>query len=355
MEVLILNSNFEAISLVEDFGSLLWTDRYSEYGDFELFTLVTTDLLYFLQPDNYLWVNESNHLMIIEDREIECDVEDGNHLIVTGRSLESILDRRIVWNQTVLTGDFQLAIKKLIDESIISPEIADRKIQNFVFNMSADPIITALTIDTQIARGSNLYDVVKTLCANENVGFKVTLSDSNQFEFLLYAGVDRSYDQTNVPYVVFSPEFENMINSNYKEIRSSLRNIVLVDGEGEGENLKTKTVGTESGLLRREFYTNASDISQTVDGTSMTEEEYLSHLEKKGLEVVAEKGEEKSFEGQIDTLTMFKYGEDFFIGDIIQLSNEYGMEGKARVTEIILSQDSGEMTINPKFTAIEGG
>ena len=31
--------------------------------------------------------------MIIEEIKIDSDTEDGNHLIVTGRSLESILER----------------------------------------------------------------------------------------------------------------------------------------------------------------------------------------------------------------------------------------------------------------------
>lgn len=355
MEVLILNGSFETISLVEDFESLLWTDRYSEYGDFEIYTLVTDDLLYFLQPDNYLWIKASEHLMIIENREIKCDIEDGNRLIVTGRSLESILDRRIIWDQTVLTGNFQLGIKKLLDESIISPVIQDRTISNFIFVSSTDPIITALTIDAQIPRGTNLYEAIKTLCVNENVGFKITLSDSNQFEFELYSGVDRSYDQLVTSYVVFSPKFENMINSNYKEERIGLKNVTLVDGEGEGATLKTTVVGTETALSRREVYTDASSVSQTVEGVLMPDPDYLVQLAKKGSEVLLDLSEEKTFDGQIDSLTMFKYGEDFFIGDIVQLANEYGIEGKARVTEIILSQDLGGTTVNPKFTAIEGG
>lgn len=349
MEVLILNKNLETTSLVETFESLIWTDRYTEWGDFEIYTLVTNDLLYFLEADNYIWIKDSEHLMIIEDREIICDEEDGNSLIVIGRSLESLLERRIVWDQTTLTENFQLGIKKLLDESIISPTIVERTISNFVFVPSVDPIITALTIDTQIPRGENLYEAIRILCSERKIGFKITLSDENEFEFRLYAGVDRTYDQLDVPYVVFSPKFENLINSNYKETRSNLRNVVLVDGEGEGESLKTVVVGTETSVLRREIYLDASDIPQT------TETEYLAQLNQKGSEVLTEYKDKKAFDGQIDWLTMYKLGTDFFIGDIVQLANEYGIEGKARVTEVIISQDSQGTTLIPNFEAIEGG
>ncbi len=54
-----------------------------------------------------------------------------------------------------------------------------------------------------------------------------------QFVFELYAGFDRSYDQTENPYVIFSPKFENIINSNYIESKASLKTVTLVGGEGE--------------------------------------------------------------------------------------------------------------------------
>lgn len=49
--------------------------------------------------------------MIVEKIQITSDTEDGNHVTVTGRSLESILDRRIVWGQKLLSGNLQNGIK----------------------------------------------------------------------------------------------------------------------------------------------------------------------------------------------------------------------------------------------------
>ena len=36
MNVWVLDENLEAIDIVEAFSSFIWTDRYNEYGDFEL-------------------------------------------------------------------------------------------------------------------------------------------------------------------------------------------------------------------------------------------------------------------------------------------------------------------------------
>lgn len=85
----------------------------------------------------------------------------------------------------------------MLNECIISPSIADRKISNFVFVLSTDPKITRLKIDNQYT-GDCLYDVIKGLCEENNIGFKIVLTDENKFAFSLYAGVDRSYEQTEI-------------------------------------------------------------------------------------------------------------------------------------------------------------
>jgi len=354
MEILVLNTNFETVYIVDSFKSMIWTDRYNEYGDFEIYLPLTnnSDILKYLKQDYYLWLKESEHCMIIENLTIESDIEDGNHLIVTGRSLESILERRIIWGQKVLTGSLQDAIETLLNESIISPSITDRKIDNFIFEPSTDPRITELTIDAQFT-GDNLYDVIKKLCQAHNIGFKIVLNDNNQFVFSLYAGTDRSYNQNANPYVVFSPEFENIINSNYFTSKANLKNVTLVAGEGEGASRKTTTVGSASGLNRRELFTDARDISSDVDGGTLTTEQYIEKLKSRGNEKLSEHTVKTAFEGKMDATRLFKYGEDFFIGDIVQIANEYGHEGRAYISELIISQNEDGISIYPTFQAIQ--
>jgi len=354
MEILVLNTNFETVYIVDSFKSLIWTDRYNEYGDFEIYLTLTNnfDIFKYLKEDYYLWLKESEHCMIIEDLAINSDIEDGNHLIVTGRSLESILERRIIWGQKVLTGNLQDAIETLLNESIISPSITDRKIDNFIFEPSTDPRVMELTIDAQFT-GNNLYDVIKKLCQSHNIGFKIVLNDNNQFVFSLYAGVDRSYNQNTNPWVVFSPKFKNIINSNFFTSKANLKNVTLVAGEGEGASRKTTTVGSGSGLNRRELFTDARDISSNVDGGTLTNEQYIAKLKARGIEKLSEHTIKTAFEGEMEATRLFKYGEDFFIGDIVQIANEYGHEGRAYISELIISQNEDGISIYPTFQIIQ--
>lgn len=352
MQFLVLNASFEAVGMIDEFESGIWTDRYNAWGDFEIYGPLDYRLLSLAQADYYLWTAQSEHMMIIEERLISSEVEEGVNLKIAGRSLESILDRRIIWNQTVLSGNFQNAIKKLLTENVISPAISARKIANFIFEASTDTAITSLTVEAQFT-GDNLYEAISALCKSKNVGFKVTLNANNQFVFKLYAGVDRSYEQDINPYVIFSPKFENIINSNYLESKQTLKNVAMVRGEGEGAARKTSVVGSGNDLSRREMDVDARDLSQEVDGVVLSDAVYISQLNQRATEKMAENKETRTFEGEVETTIMFIFGKDFLMGDVVQISNEYDIQARARVGELIIAQNTEGFSMVPTFSIVE--
>lgn len=369
MEALILDKQYATTAVLDKFESFIWTDRFRGYGDFEIYMPVDTGVLSFLKQDHYLQIPTSDRMMIIEELQTDTDTEEGNHLTVTGRSLESILERRVVSAYTVLTGSFQNGIQKLLNENAINPSNSKRKIPGLSFRASTDPAITGLTLDTQFL-GETLYEAVNTLCEEKDIGWRILPQGEGGFVFELYAGKDRSYDQTVLPPVVFSPSFENMLSSNYLETKKSLKTAAFVGGSGEGAERTITEVtaddGGGSGLDRRELFVDAGGVSKetVTQEEGMTEEEiasqeaaanaeYLSQLRAKGREAMAETKVTKAFEGEIDATRQFVYGKDFTIGDLVQVVNEYGMEGKSRISELIQSQDVNGESIHPTFTSIE--
>lgn len=353
MELIVLDQNFKSVALVDYFESLIWTDRYFEYGDFEIYTSANKQLFDTFKHDYYLYSPESEHVMIIETVEIIADAEDGSKLKIEGRSLESILDRRIVWTQTSFdNANLQNGVKTLLNNSVIDPSISERKISNFIFEDSTDPEITKLKLTAQYT-GDTVYDVIVDICKSNKIGFKITLNDDNQFVFKLYKGIDRSYAQNVRPYVVFSPRYENILNSNYLESKTTLKNITLVAGEGEGTARRTATVGEGSGLERRELYTDARDISSRDGDTTISDAKYMEMLQTRGKEKLSENKTTKSFEGEVEATILFKYGEDFEMGDIVQLVNEYDIEHTTRIIEMVMTQEVGEITAYPTFEVID--
>lgn len=360
MEVLILDKTFRAMTLLDNFESLIWTERYLGAGNFEFYTPMLKDVFDACQVGYYVWMKDSDRVMIIEDRQITTDVDAGNYMIISGRSLESILDRRIVWEQTILQGKIETVMERILNDNVINPSITQRKISNFIYKKTTDSRIQEMTVSKQFT-GDNLYDAIVELCDMRNIGFKITLDDQNRFVFELYDGIDRTYDSDedgkvgSTPYVVFSPKFDNVISSNYLESITTLKNVTLVAGEDEGLVRRTNVVGetNSSGLDRRELYTDARDIQSETENGPLPANDYMALLAERGNEKLAENKKTTAFDGQLETTGNFVYGEDFFIGDIVQFVNEYGLEAKVRVIEFIRSQDLTGYNTYPTFEVLE--
>ena len=343
------------VSVVENFSSFVWTDRYYSAGDFELYVPPTIRVLTQYIPDYYVVRPDSEHVMIIDSVLLEED-DDGYSYKISGESLESILKRRILWTDTTLSGNFQDAIETLLNGSIISPSIADRKIDNFVFVKSEDEAITSLTIEeAEYSKDETIYDIIEKNCQEFEIGFKVTLTSDNKFAFTLYKGVDRSYDQTAVPYVIFSPAFDNLTSSSFLKSYTDYKNVALVTGTKTVETIDEETgtetsetvdvsatVGEASGLDRRETH---------IDGGSIQGD--TSVLTKKGNEELAALKKTEAFEGEANVFNMFVYGKDFFIGDMVQLEDAFGNTGKSIVSEMVFSSDGEGEKFYPTFIVPE--
>ena len=351
IEYRVLDTTFKDVLVVDTFDSILWTDRYSGSGDFEISSHIDAELLLNAHRGAYIISTASDHIMIVEDIVIETDAEMGNRMYVSGRSAESILNRRIIWTQTNISGNLQNGILKLLNENLINPTDTNRKVDNFIFEASTEPYITDLTLDAQFT-GDNLYEVIKVICDVFGLGFQVTLNEENKFVFKLYVGKDHSYEQQDNPYVIFSPEYDNILSSNYYETDKNVRNIALIAGEGEGLSRRTATIGEGVGLDRRELFVDARDISSDTEDGTLTEAEYTKLLQQRGEDSMAENILVQSFEGEAEVGVNFVLGIDFNIGDIVQLRNEYGLESSTRVTEVIFSHDLSGTRIVPTFSIV---
>lgn len=121
MEAFVLDETYTSQAIFDTFESFIWVERFNGFGDFELHMPVRISALSDLKIGRYLWKKDTQAMMIIECVEVETNPEDGDKLVVTGRSLESILDRRIIWKQTILSGNFQNGIKKVVKRERYQP------------------------------------------------------------------------------------------------------------------------------------------------------------------------------------------------------------------------------------------
>lgn len=364
MDLFVCDNQLNVLTILDNYSEVVWTERYNSCGDFQLEMAFNEGLYHLLtdgrgmENDYYLRIRNSGTIMVFEECELTVD-EDGPRLSFKGRSLESLLDRRIIYGQTEVLEDLETNIRSLIEKNIINPEDQNRSIPNFTMIDSGDERIAALEFNAQYFC-DNLYDVIEDICKSYSVGFRLTQTQAG-YVFQLFMGEDRSLGQEDNPCVIFSPRFDNLVNSSYVESATESKNVAIIAGEGARSAVtyteQTRDDDVISGLARRELYVDASNLSKTVEENGrqrhLTDEEYQDELKSKGLDELSGCEYVRSFDGEIESDMTFKYGVDYFIGDIVELENEYGTSSKSKVIELIRSYNQDGYKEYPTFEKVE--
>lgn len=344
MDLYVFDPNYNKIAVIDSYTSLIWTKRYYDIGDCEIYISATTKSLDVLRIGNFVMRSDDDMICRIEKIQIETDVEEGNFIIATGYDCKKILNQRVIWDQTNYSGTAENFIRQLITANLISPTIASRAIPNFQLSTEQGYIETTeeqVTFDP-------LGDKVISICKTFGYGCKVVFDQElKQFTFELYKGIDRSYSQTENSYVVFSPEFDNLSSTTYESDNSEVCNVALVAGEGEGVARKKITCGEASGINRYELFVDAKDISSYTNGEVVID--YNQALINRGFEKLAEHVVITSYEGQVETGRMYRYKDDWLLGDIVQVKNELGIMIASRIIEVIESYNDEGYTVIPTF------
>lgn len=388
LNIYVMNQDLQKIGVVDNYTSLIWATRYIEFGDCEIYAPATQENLALFQINNYIMREDDDMICRIETVELNTNVETGNYLIITGTDCRKILNQRIVWKTTSFSGQAETFIRRLITQNIISPTDSDRVIPRFVLGeyYGFDIWISLQTSYVPIG------DKIAEICRMYGYGFKVTF-DGNNFVFDIYKGADRSFNQNENPYVVFSEDYENLKSSKYLVDASNYGSVALIGGSGEGKDRYLTMVNTsiESGINRYEIFVDAKSTSKnityedlteaypggtisTVSGTvyyvvdgeriaildkatdpqnaELLDAPYYALLGEAGEEALAKLKTLTAFEGEVEAQNTYTYKTDYFIGDIVQIINEFGIGHAVRIVEIVESYNDEGYSIIPTFEEV---
>lgn len=360
--VYVLNSRYEIKHVIDVFSDFLWTERYYGYGEFEIMVPVREDIIENCRIKDYISIRESNIVMIVESIGTYTDPENGDRIVISGRSLETLLMKRYILKsyETEAPKDkpdekpkvnVQTLFDQMITDAIIAPTIAGRKIENFIFRPSSNPAVASLYIESTDHKGNNLYDDIDGICKEQELGYQVVPQGVGGFAFELYFGVDRSWDQTGLPPVVFSDGYENLRNSNYLQSEREYMSTVFIETEIITE---TSTSTTTEEVIFEVNRTPARTGIDRIEGyirdiNVQTQKE----ANQRGSEYLADHKVTKLFDGDVESSVQYRYGVDYNIGDIVQVENKYGQKGRCRVTEVVMSRNLSGPNLTPTFEVIE--
>lgn len=346
MELYILDSLNRREDVVDDFISLVWTERFSSIGDFELVVSNTLTNRLRFKSDVKLLLNESKRVMIIESIEKKVDEEYRHVLNISGRSLEKILDERVgygslsglntnpKWALTGTPGNIarkmfhDICVAGILDTADIIPNIVE---QNVFPTSTIAESTDLITMEFELA---SLYTSMKNVCDLYDLGFRlVRNAETSTVYFDVYAGCDRTSHQTNFPAVIFSQELDNLKGTSEFMSSASYKTVAyVITPIGSGKVYAIGVDPVSNGFDRRVLVVRADDLTNAA--TLATDIQTRGNLElMKSRNLFA-------FDGEINESSGYKYGLDYNVGDIVEMRDVDGVVSNLRVTEQIFVSDA---------------
>lgn len=351
MEIYVFDKNFGSKNMIDNFTSLIWTERYNECGDFQLDLPPTNAYFSAVALGDFLYIADSNKVMVTEKIEFT-----NSGIKITGRSLESILERRIV--NKALTPLATTTVAQIVGyvTYYISKNASSvyRQVANLYVDSTVPAGFTDTTIDTDAPSiGNNLYDLVKSLAKESSLGFRIRKENGNYklwFE-TYYEGIARK--NSRMP--VFGQTYDNIEDFTQTEDNLSERNIAigfLPKTTSEGQSMTAYPSETAAvGIDRRELWVDASSLrsDSTWDSASSTTRQ--KRVSKFSLAALAQMNRTVEMDFEVLSGT-YVYGVDYSLGDRVTVLGIRGEEKTYRVSEIVRSYTNTGAALYPNLVEL---
>ncbi len=317
----IISPSFDLLGEIDNYESLQFTRRFFGVGEFEIHININKDHTDKLVKNNIIMLGSDVHKVgIIRYREINDD-----ELIIKGPTLDGIIGKRITLPDMItgydrIAGNAETVMKHFIDSNCINPTDTNRKISQLI---NATDEYRGVETPWQ-TRYENLADVIKQIAEWCDIGWEVYLDiASEKWVFDVVVGKNLTADQSLLPPVIFSPEFENVEGTAYMVSALDAKNVGYAGGKGDEEERLVLQVGDAEGLDRDEIFLDCSDSEDSTELTSNGEQKLGEH------------GQIESFEAKILLNNSFIYGTDWDLGDIVTIrKKKWSLTMNARITEV---------------------
>lgn len=376
MELLRLNEAFQPVKAFSKYESLIWSERYSTCGDFELKTYNIPETVARFPLESYVAIRESNVPMIVETHSFDKSKGKPASITVRGRTLESVLERRASVIELPSTGVrtpfyitaganrhsdaayklMRMVLGDIARGSLPSVDPFDELDRIPEINL---PLPTDFdeAVDTAYEiKSGNLYSVAIEMIQANHHGLRAVRpapdDNSGQFSIEVYNGRNLTGEgPTGNPLhvVSFDARFNQLEEAKYLLSHQASANVAYVYGPN-GASKRLKNAGTEpSGLARRVIL-----VDESSDENLTTPEA----RDSRGLVELYNNNSVALFEAGVSLQAGRRFNrslEDggYALGDVIKLKGEYGLSQNVRVEEFVRVSDLSGRQAYPTFEAVD--
>lgn len=348
MELYTLDGLLRRTEVIDRFESLIWTERFTDIGDFQLLIESTKETRQLLSAGTRLALNDSHRVMKCELTDDKYDNEGRRMLEVTGRSIEQVLDDRLT-KVAVYGGGVAVPGKWVLDGlpadlmRYIVAQVCMSGGLDQIPNMTTGNIFPYDTIPEpdqsvhQEIEVKSLFVALKEMADAYDIGFRIARDPfTGQLYFNVYPGSDRTTGQSDYPPVLFSPELDSLQNAREVKSIAAAKTVAYVYSEDFTTPRIVYAPGTDpalAGFDRRVLHVEANDIKADMPN-------FEAIFEQRGKEELAKNRTFAGFDGELNQRAEFSYGRDYNLGDIVETRSSDGATSLMRVTEQIFVSDA---------------
>jgi len=337
IDIFVLDEDFEILGVLNSVISITWFRRYYAAGNFSIKCGLKDFTLF--KDGKYIYSKNFVETGVIQSKKY---IDNKNDIIIeiNGRFLECILDTRIINTVYNLSGLSEDVSRNLVNLTCINPTDPNRVIPKL-----------------QLGNYNGLGTQIEAQFYGDEVGKKirdhllpVQLSfsclydfEEDKINFTIWEGEDKTGGEFGL--VVFSEEFDNIIDTEYNYDNSKYKNFVYIDGakDANGNVVKT-TLDLSNGNPVQEMYLDASSIEYNTESTTLTQ--YINILKQEGRKTLNENKIVSECSPKIIYNKIFKYKQDFDLGDLIIYKNKtFGLDFNHRIIGITEEYNEGEYNI----------
>lgn len=395
--------------LVEGYTSMIWKERYLDFGEFEMKSPDIDRMMIRLPLRSLITLRDRSEVMMVESHEIDRDPDGSMELTIKGRSLASLLSVRTlhtppgdrykmihnysnlnaalvyIWNSLVNETEYDAQygqnvlplLERVYQGGVRIPEV--RVPSSYVTDSTTAPLTA--DIEQWVAKGE-AWPTIQDFLKADNYGFRVVrpyslfskdvpnvftvnpydgeskgliaktpTANATYLQWDVYNGTDRSIDQNVVTPVIFDARAGHFEDTKYLFSIRDDRNYAYSywsDGDMQlRESGTSETNPKEWGIHARQI---ALDAGGPAEGQPISEfTDSVINLTKKEL---AARNTIAIFDGTLANNNPYKFTKDFFLGDIVTFVGAYDVTQNMRINEYLRTQDLEGEREYPGFYAI---
>lgn len=353
--------------LIEGYRSLIFTERFTDCGDFVLTTGRVQETLDLIPPTGLLKIAQSDEIMAVDSRRIITNDQGVAELRIEGRSFETSFENRPAINNLEPLLDSEYHIESVTAHEAMATIMTT--IPEGLTQEWRDILTRPITVyrphdfdrkaDFQVPKGDQ-YNAALEIARAYGVGMR-TFIFYREYEprlgVELYYGHNRAIDNEddNTP-VIFSTDRSDFTDEEYflnvRDHKNSA--MIFTDNTVQGYYIKNSPDDPEpaKGMHARVLYIDGGDIEPPEDTgirnriqyeMDLGQERLFSELQKRKLDP------DVTFTVSPDASYKFGRGDlgDYYLGDTVTVHTGYGGRKNLQVSEYIRSEDENGDTEYP--------